>query len=213
MTVFLILQLLFDAVLIAGLLFAFNLLWQKVQNRQEDDEVLRNVELQELQEGLQELLKTVRQVGGEVSGRLQDKVREAEDSIVKLETILDELRPELEDLRGLSREVAEEREQLQARRSVVGSARLGKSRPHPQRVETVHESQAEFGEDVELEENPGETLISSKTVGFSSSAVKEIYRLADSHLEVGEIARQTHLTRGEVQLILNLRSSRFTTPN
>jgi hypothetical protein len=56
-------------------------------------------------------------------------------------------------------------------------------------------------------------MISSTAVGFPSSAVKEIYRLADSHMDVGEIARQTQLTRGEVQLILNLRSNRFTTPN
>jgi predicted nuclease with TOPRIM domain len=210
MTLFVILQLLFDAALVVGMLFAFNFVWQKLQHRREDEEVLRNVELQELHAGLQELLVTVRQVGGEVSGRLHDKVREAEKTLTRLESILDGLRPEMEDLRELAKEMASEKEHLEAKRVSLKSTRRSEAPLsifendfHPQDLEADDEA---------AEEVEG-TSVSSAGVGFPSSAVKEIYRMADSHMDVGEISRRTQLTRGEVQLILNLRSNRFTTPN
>jgi predicted nuclease with TOPRIM domain len=207
MTLFVILQILFDATLVAAMLFGLNFVWQKVQRRREDEEVIRNVELQELREGLEELLATVRQVGGEVSERLQDKVKEAEASISRLDSILEELRPELEELQELSREVASEKEHLESKRvSLRSSRRPAKPLPAPKEDLPLD---LEEGDD----EGAEEALISSTAVGFPSSAVKEIYRLADHQMDVGAIARQTHLTRGEVQLILNLRSNRFTTPN
>jgi len=225
MTLFVILQLIFDAFLVAGLLFGFHWMYQRVQRRREDDEVMRNVELQELHAGLQELLVTVRQVGGEVTGRLHDKVQAAEATLERLEAVLKDLRPELEGLQALSREVDSEREHLEAKRASLKSARETAPAPPvaeaPGTVEAEEEEETLFDvlspmeEDDEEGETRGleEALIPSTAVGFSSTAVKEIYRLADTHLDVGEIARQTHLTKGEVQLILNLRSNRFTTPN
>jgi FtsZ-binding cell division protein ZapB len=207
MTWFLVFQLIFDIALITGVLFIFNMLWQKMQHRRDDDEVLRNVELQELKAGLQELLLTVRQVGADVSGKLHDKAQEAEATIGRIEELLEELRPELEDLRDLSREVAEEREHLEAKNRSLRSIRRA-TEPLP--VDEPMKDEEEAGTPVDITE---EELISSTAVGFSSTAVKEIYRLADTQMDVGEIARQTQLTRGEVQLILNLRSNRFTTPN
>jgi FtsZ-binding cell division protein ZapB len=207
MTLFVILQILFDAALVVAMLFGFNFVWQKVQQRREDEEVIRNVELQELRAGLEELLVTVRQVGGEVSERLQDKVKDAEASINRLDSILEELRPELGELQELSREVASEKEHLESKRVSLKSSRRS-AVPLPVLKE-------DLPLDVEEDEDDGAeaSLISSTAVGFPSSAVKEIYRLADNRMDVGAIARQTHLTRGEVQLILNLRSNRFTTPN
>jgi predicted nuclease with TOPRIM domain len=211
MTLFVILQILFDAALVAAMLFGFSYIWQKVQHRREDDEVLRNVELQELRAGLEELLVTVRQVGGEVSERLQDKVKEAEKTLSQLESILDELKPDLEEIQALSRDVASEKEHLEAKRVSLKSSRRP-AMPLPMLEEDLSlggEDDEEDGESSRTEDS----LVSSTAVGFPSSAVKEIYRLADNQLNVGEIARQTHLTRGEIQLILNLRSNRFTTPN
>jgi len=43
--------------------------------------------------------------------------------------------------------------------------------------------------------------------------VGEIYRMADADMDLNEIAKKTQLTQGEIQLILNLRGNRFTTPN
>jgi chromosome segregation ATPase len=84
---------------------------------------MRIVELQELHAGLQELWVTVRQVGGEVTGRLHDKVQAAEATLERLEAVLKDLRPELEGLQALSREVDSEREHLEAKRASLKSAR------------------------------------------------------------------------------------------
>jgi len=49
--------------------------------------------------------------------------------------------------------------------------------------------------------------------GFSSGLVREVYRLSDEKVGVGEIVQRTKLSRAEIQLILNLRGNGFTTPN
>jgi hypothetical protein len=53
----------------------------------------------------------------------------------------------------------------------------------------------------------------SDMVGFSSKVISEVYRLADEEYELNEIVKRTKLSFAEVQLILNLRGNRFTTPN
>ena len=52
-----------------------------------------------------------------------------------------------------------------------------------------------------------------KKIGVSPAMVGEIYRMADADMDLNEIAKKTQLTQGEIQLILNLRGNRFTTPN
>ncbi len=196
MSLFPILQVLFDAVLMFGLLFVFHYATQKAQRRREDEEVLKNLEAQELRSGLQELLLTLRQVGGEVSGELQEKVREAEAAGTRLGILLESLKSDLASTERLAHEASIEREQLEAKVESLRALKIARKPKAPKPQE---------------ESVPADTP--STAVGFSTTAVKEIYRLADESLGVAEIARRTQLTRGEVQLILNLRGNRFSTPN
>jgi len=199
---------LLDAALLFGFLFLFHYASQKVQNRREDEAVLKNLEAQELRSGLQELLVTLRQVGGEVSGELQGKVREAEAAGVRIGKQLEELGKNLESLEKTAAVVLAEKEHLESKAQALKAARKKTSKPSGNPVEPDSLLTAE--EEMEFAEEGPE---SPNAVGFSTNAVKEIYRLADKELNVTEIARKTHLTRGEVQLILNLRGNRFTTPN
>jgi len=196
---FTVLQLIFDAVLMFGLLFLFNFATQKARKRREDEEILNNLETQELRAGLQELLVTLRQVGGEVSGELQAKVAEAEETARRLGAVLHELKRDLENAERMAREVAAEREHLENKAESLKALKTARKPKAPKApVPPAEETHAE------------ETV---EAVGFSTSAVKEIYKMADDELGVAEIARRTNLTRGEVQLILNLRGNRFSTPN
>jgi hypothetical protein len=179
-----------------GLLFVFHYATQKAQRRREDEEVLKNLEAQELRSGLQELLLTLRQVGGEVSGELQEKVHEAEAAGTRLGILLDGLKADLASAERLAREASVEREQLEAKMESLRALKSARKPKAPKPPEEIVE-----------DETP------STAVGFSTTAVKEIYRLADESMGVTEIARRTQLTRGEVQLILNLRGNRFSTPN
>ena len=208
MTVFLVLQVFFDAALLFGFLFLFHYATQKVQNRREDEAVLKNLESQELRSGLQELLVTLRQVGGDVSGDLQAKVRDAEAAGEKIGKQLEELGKNLKSLEKTAEAVLAEKEHLESKAQALQAARK-KSSKSSGGVSTP-ESLLTAEEEMEFAEEDAEP---SNAVGFSTKAVKEIYRLADKDLNVTEIARKTHLTRGEVQLILNLRGNRFSTPN
>ncbi|HVM32661.1 MAG TPA: hypothetical protein VMU88_05970, partial [bacterium] len=43
--------------------------------------------------------------------------------------------------------------------------------------------------------------------------IRQVYRLADAEVDLDGISKKTQLTQGEIQLILNLRGNRFSTPN
>jgi len=211
---FLILQVLFDAVFLFGILFLFHYSVQHSRRRGEEQDVLKNLQVQEVKENLQELLLTLKQLGQEVSENIREQVEMAESRTDVLRKTLDRLEKDLENARVLSGEVDEEKRHLEGKAGLLRAAKREQAKAQ--------------GDDPRSYLAPGLTApgvdpvmpIKSETipgrragVGFSSGTVKEVYRLADEEKGIQEIIRRTKLTRAEVRLILNLRGNRFTASN
>ena len=205
---FVALQLVFDGVLLFAILFLFHYTVSRAQKKKDDESLLKSLEVEEIKQDLQELLVTLKQVGSEASEGIQQKVREAEAKTKRLRELVRKVDADLDRISRLSQDVTGEKDRLDEKWSLMqagnhvtrSSGRESKS------------SEAPAGAAPRSVE-PSGTAPAGQTLAFSSDAVREIYRLADSSVEIGEIARRTKLTRGEVQLILNLRGNRFTTPN
>ncbi len=204
------LQLIFDAVLLFAILFLFHYTVSRAQRKREDEDLLKSLEVEEIKQDLQELLMTLKQVGAEVSEDIQDKVKEAEAKTKRLRELLKTAEEDLAHVSRLSEDVSSEKNHLDEKWSLMRAAQ-----PHPEPTEDEDFSgDSEDRDSMELPRAEArQKEKSGKSLAFSSDAVKEIYRLADDEMDLGEIVRRTKLTRGEVQLILNLRGNRFTTPN
>jgi len=221
MDLFFILQILFDAVFLFGVLFLFHYTVNHSQKKKEESEILKNVQVQEIKENLQELLLTLKQLGREVSENIQEQVREAEEKTEVFKKVLQRLQKDLSRARDLAEEVSDEKTRLEAKVKVIQTA---KKRSPKKNIEREMDSDPLLMEkggtepglaETSLEKpvKKGKTFDRVGTIGFSSALVREVYRLVDSNMGVNEIIKQTRLSRAEVQLILNLRDNRFTTPN
>jgi DNA repair exonuclease SbcCD ATPase subunit len=211
---FLTLQVLFDAVFLFGILFLFHYSVQRAKRRGEEQDVLKNLQVQEVKENLQELLLTLKQLGQEVSESIREQVETAESRTDTLRKTLARLERDLESARILSGEVGEEKRHLEEKASLLRAAKREQSKNQGENpraylapgltapvVDPVMPAKSEVGSGRRA------------GVGFSSGTVKEVYRLADEEKGIQEIIRRTKLTRAEVQLILNLRGNRFTASN
>jgi len=205
---FVALQLVFDGVLLFAILFLFHYTVSRAQKKKDYESLLKSLEVEEIKQDLQELLVTLKQVGSEASEGIQQKVREAEAKTKRLRELVRKVDTDLDRISRLSQDVTGEKDRLDEKWSLMqagnhatrSSGRESKSSAAPAGA-------------APRSAEPSGTAPAGQTLAFSSDAVREIYRLADSSVEIGEIARRTKLTRGEVQLILNLRGNRFTTPN
>jgi len=218
MDLFSILQILFDAVFLFGVLFLFHYTVHHSQKKKDESEILKNVQVLEMRENLQELLLTLKQLGKEVSDNIQEQVKEAEDKSEEFKKLLQKLQKDLTKTIRLAEEVNAEKIRLEEKFSIIQSA---KPKTQPKTIsleppESIDEMRlnfkAETGSGARIGKN-AKDLNRAGAVGFSSSVVREVYQLADSDVAVNEIIRKTKLSRAEVQLILNLRANRFTTPN
>ena len=193
---FSILQILFDAVLLFSVLFLFHFTAHQIQKKKEENDLLKNFQVQEIKDQLQELLMTLKQLGKEVSDDIQEQVKEAEVQTEQFKKVAAKLQRDLRKTVLLAEEVNREKTRLEEKLSVMRTAKK-KSAKFPARPG----------------DRPSRPAGEEKTFGVPSSVVSEIYRLADDEMDLNEIARQTQLTQGEIQLILNLRGNRFSTPN
>ena len=217
MNIFLILQLLFDAVLLFGILFLFHYSVDQKQKKGEEADILKNMQVQEIKENLQELLMTLKQLGKEVSDDIHEQVLEAEEKTELFKKTIQKLQKDLNKTLMLAEEVNSERQQLEDKLDVIQKTKKREtlhSRFQPQ----VDQGLSEEG----VFKAPGNPIGKKRmkverplegAVGFSSGVVKEVYRMADEDLAIGEIVHKTQMSRAEVQLILNLRGNRFSTPN
>jgi hypothetical protein len=213
---FVALQIVFDAVLLFAILFLFHYTLNRAQRKKDDENLLNSLEVEEIKQDLQELLVTLKQVGSEASEGIQQKVKEADAKTQRLKELLKKVDADLLRIYRLSEDVSGEKERLDGKWQVMQAARFRKEpdalRPAPSTpAQEKRKDAAAAPETDKAKANFGG--LAGSAVAFSSEAVKEIYRLADTSVDVGEIARRTKLTRGEVQLILNLRTNRYTTPN
>jgi hypothetical protein len=219
MEVFLILQILFDAVLLFGLLFLFHFSVHQVQKKKEESDLLKDIQVQEIKENLQELLLTLKQLGKEVSDNIQEEVKEAEEKTEIFKKVVLKLQKDLTKVTKLSDEVNAERTHLEEKAKAIETAKRIVSKVLPPTKssfsETTVKGEKRVRNKMEKSEVPPGLGFdgSEKTMGFSSGLVREVYRLADKKTVINEIIQRTQLSRAEVQLILNLRGNRFTAPN
>ena len=220
MDFFLILQVLFDAVLLFGVMFLFHYSVNHSRKKKEESDILKNIQVQEIKENLQELLLTLKQLGKEVSDNIQEQVRDAEDKTETFKKLIQKLQKDLNKTLILAEEVGNEKNRLEEKAKIIRASRKVKPKVLPSVKETFLKKAPDELNFSKVE--PGKTLKSRKNVqlqgygaavGFSSGLVREVYRLADEEMDLNEIIQKTQLSRAEVQLILNLRDNRFTTPN
>ncbi|HET9869103.1 MAG TPA: hypothetical protein VFR02_01220 [bacterium] len=184
---FLILQTLFDAVMLAALVFIFHFTNHQMQKKKEEADLLKSLQVQEIRDQLQELLMTLKQLGKEVSDDIQAQVLEAETKTELIKKITVKIQRDLKRTLVLAEEVNAEKKRLEEKAQVL---RVQPKKPA---------ARAEEG----LERMPVQ----------DADMVRLVYRLADTQMDLDGIAKQTKLTQAEIQLILNLRGNRFSTPN
>ena len=219
MDLFLMLQVFFDAVLLFGILFLFHYSVHHTQKKKEESDVLKEIQIQEMKENLQELLMTLKQLGKEVSENIQEQVRDAETKTDVFKKTIAKLQKDLSRVSKLSEAVTGEIRHLEEKSSAIETAKKNTLKAHPpqpmDRLSALPEVRnREEKKRVEKASPVGFGFDGSeKTMGFSSGLVREIYKMADGKADINEIVQLTKLSRAEVQLILNLRGNRFTTPN
>jgi len=216
---FLVLQICFDGVLLFGILFLFHFSVNQTRKKREDTDLLKNLQVQEMKENLQELLMTLKQLGQEVSENIQEQVREAEEKTEAVRKISQKLHRDLQKATALAQEVAEEKSRLEDKREAIQTAKRASSKQPtsplapPAIQDSMENSSKPAGKKRVKSGNLSGLKDELPRVGLSSERVKEVYRLVDEQMDLNAIMDKTGLSRAEVQLILNLRGNRFTTPN
>jgi hypothetical protein len=210
-----VLQIVFDAVLLFGILFVFHYSVNQSQKKNEETQIVKDLRVDEIRENLQELLLTLKQLGKEVSENLQEQVRDAEAKTEKLKKMIGKMDKDLLKVVQLSETIEREREHLEEKEALLQASR--NKRPIPSTVREI--------EDLALKSLPPQIkksvddpsdLVDPFSVGgsqFSTKVLREVYRLAEKNNDLSDIAHKTKLSKAEVQLILNLRGNRFSTPN
>jgi hypothetical protein len=219
MDFFLMLQIFFDAVLLFGILFLFHFSVHQNRKKREESDALKDIQVQEIKENLQELLMTLKQLGKEVSDNIQEQVNEAESKTEKFKKAILRFQKDLTKVTKISEELNMERLRLEEKANIIEVAKSTASRVLPR----VHESLRISGSEMKKTDAMWKSAAkkkslnlgfdgSDKNIGFSSELVEKVYRLADLKAEINEIVQQTKLSRAEIQLILNLRDNRFAVP-
>ncbi|HTA77663.1 MAG TPA: hypothetical protein VK791_10930 [bacterium] len=207
MDVFLILQILFDAVLLFGVLFLFHFSASQQQKKKEEFDIVKNIQVQEVKENLENLLTTMKKLGKEVSDDIQNKINESEVKAEVFKQNLKNLESQLSVTMELAEEINAERGRLEGKVKAIRSSADAKGKlPSDENVVNKSVSRSE-------KKKKTQTLRTRYSVGFSSAVIKQVYKMADNRSDVGDISKVTKLSKAEIQLILNLRENRFTAPN
>jgi hypothetical protein len=207
MDVFLVLQILFDAVLLFGVLFLFHFSVNQQQKKKEEIDIVKTIQVQETKESLEKLLFTMRQLGKDVSDDIQAKINESEEKAGVLQESLKVVEERLNATLDFSGSVNADRGRL---KNQVRSAKK-----MPNKKERLPSDEKGADKVVSRSEKKKKTLVPKigYSVGFSSGIVKQVYKMVDGNSDINEISKSTKLSKAEIQLILNLRENRFTAPN
>lgn len=211
-----VLQIVFDAVLLFGILFLFHYSVHQSQKKREESDILKDLKIEEMRENLQDLLLTLKQLGKEVSENIQEQVKVAEDKTEKIKKVSTKLEKDLTKLVKLSEDLELETDQLEKKSRLIdlGKSRFGeilgavpgdhgfipteKKVPGPRRSPRGRRDRKGFP---------------TGDAQYSTSIMNEVYRMAAEEYDLAKIASATKLSRAEIQLILNLKGNRFSTPN
>jgi preprotein translocase subunit YajC len=207
MDIFLILQILFDFVLLFGVLFLFHFSVNQQQKKKEEFDIVKNIQVQETKENLEKLLLTMKQLGKDVSDDIQKKISESEEKTEVFKQNIKKMEAQLSMTVELIEEVGAERGRLENKIKLIRSTTNGKEKlPSDDKITDKSVSRVERKKRVSKPQN-------GYSVGFSSGIIKQVYKMVDNDLDINEILKATKLSKAEIQLILNLRENRFTAPN
>jgi hypothetical protein len=207
MDIFLVLQILFDAVLLFGVLFLFHYSANQQQKKKEEFDIVKNIQVQEVKENLENLLTAMKKLGKEVSDDIQNKINEAEEKAEIFKKNLEKLESQLSVTMELAEEVNLERSRLE------NKVKLIRSSVNPEEKLPSDEKSSRKAILRAEKKKKAQTPRAGYSVGFSSTVIKQVYKMTDSNLNIGYISKATKLSKAEIQLILNLRENRFTAPN
>jgi hypothetical protein len=203
MDVFLILQIIFDAVLLFGILFLFHFSINEQQKKKEEFDIVKNIQVQEVKENLEKLLSTMKQLGKDVSNDIQDKIDESEKKIKIFNQNVINFENKLKTTLQPTEGVGVEKNEIENIRIVTN--KKSEIPSDDRRVEKTESPTAKTAKK--------SIPITGYSIGFSSGIIKQVYKMIDSNRDINEVVKATKLTKAEVSLILNLRENRFTAPN
>jgi len=205
MDIFLILQILFDAVLLFGILFLFHFSVNLQQRRKEEFDIVKNIQVQEMKENLEKLLSTMKQLGEDVSADIQKKIAEFEG---KTEVFNDDIKTFERKINlkfELSKKETIEKADLKTKIAALSTNEnlklISKKKVLDKRISGFEKKQKKI------------IAKPNYSTGFSSGIIKQVYKMVDGNSGISEVVKATKLTKAEISLILNLRENRFTAPN
>jgi hypothetical protein len=207
MDIFLILQILFDAVLLFGILFLFHFSVNQQQRKKEEFDIVKNIQVQEMKENLEKLLSTMKQLGEDVSDDIQKKINEFEG---KTESFNDDIET-LERKINLKFELSKKEPNEKAGRKTkikIAAVPINENMKLVSKKKDVDKDVSGFGK-------KKKRIITKPNypTGFSSGIIKQVYKMVDGNSGISEVVQATKLTKAEISLILNLRENRFTASN
>jgi hypothetical protein len=207
MDFFLILQILFDAVLLFSILFLFHFSVNQQQKKSEEFDIVKNIQVQEMRENLEKLLSAMKQLGNDVSEDIQNKINESEKKTEIFKRSLDKLESQLNGALELAEEVNTERGRPVNKIKFIRTIASQKEKlPSNGKIADKSISRVEKKKKALMPKT-------GYSIGFSSGIVKQVYKMIDENMDISEVAKATRLTRAEINLILNLRENRFTASN
>ncbi len=198
MDVFLILQILFDAVLLFGVFFLFHFSVNQNLKKKEEIDIVKNIQVQEVKENLEKLLSSAKQSGKDALEEIQEKINDFER---KVEAFSGDFR-KLEKKSSLKSTLAKESNSVDDEMDIK-IIDLPKGEKH-----ALFENNRP-----RIKKNRKNVQENDYSIGFSSTVIKQVYKMIDDNKEIAEVIKATKLTKAEISLILNLRENRFTTPN
>ncbi len=205
MVIFIITQVLFDTVLLFSILFLFHYSTSLISRKKEDIDLINDIQIQEMKNNLQELLLIMKEVGKKVTDEVRAQVESAdkkkeelEINIHNMKILHSKINKSTNDLKCL---LPDNTAMFKGSNNTDNGIKKNTRGTN----EIINVPKKGFKKPQFIQ---GEEMVS-----FSSSIVKEIYRLVDDDYELNEIAKITKLSLAEIQLILNLRGRNFTTPN
>jgi hypothetical protein len=205
MEVFLILQILFDAVLLFGILFLFHFSINQQQKKREEFDIVKNIQIQEMKENLEQLLCATKQSGKEVSEDIQKKITEFDKQTKAFNENIKEVEKKINFKFNLTETVGGVWNKSDNNKVMDSTAR---------KKNKFFSDKRDVGKtDSDIKKNKKTFPKTSYSIGFPSVVIKQVYKMIDGNKEMSEVVKETNLTRAEISLILNLRENRFTAPN
>jgi hypothetical protein len=221
MTIFIFLQVFFDAIFIFGFLVLIYFMIHRSDKKEETD-LIQNLKIHDVKEDLKEMVNTMTELGQKTSNELQEKVEQAQQWMHELNFFM---RKKSISTRGSDAPSFNRGREIHKKIKTVKPKKRFPKKPKPVATTAVDDKLKTLSTSKPIEKpsssissftKPGKIAYDFPRVdmlGIPIKTIETIYRLADEKKEVFLIAKSVDLSVAEVQLILNLRSGHFTISN